>query len=365
MFILNLIASCNDPGIVNIISIIKKAFNLIQIFAPILAIVSLSISFVKIATNPDGKKNNLSLVKNCLIALVIVFLIPVMVNATMGLLGDSYSISSCWNMSSSSSSSQESSYNNTLEKEKKSIMIDPSTYDVPTQSSNSNNNSTSTESSTASSNSSSSLSTNSSNNTSSSISSTNNSSISSNHSSGNGITTSTTHSNSVNGVTYNLYSQSDSRWGSVTYPSGNSIAKVGCMITSIAVVSSAYDSSITPYTVFNSSHRNNYPWAAVKSFSKGSFDCYSGSTSKESILNFLSQGNVVVVKVYGPGQGGSNQFTKSQHYMALIDYNGSSVFVGNGYATSGNGAMTWHDADKVLTSVNTADYCAVTSALWN
>ena len=137
------------------------------------------------------------------------------------------------------------------------------------------------------------------------------------------------------------------------------------MITSIAVVSSAYDTSITPYTVFNSAHRNNYPWAAVKSFSNGAFECYSGSTNKDSILNFLREGNVVVVKVYGSSKGGSNQFTSSQHYMALIDYNGSSVFVGNGYSTSGNGAMTWHDADKVSTSVNTADYCAVTSALWN
>ena len=363
MFYLNLVASCNDPGIVNIISIIKKAFNLIQIFAPILAIVSLSISFVKISTNPDGKKNNLGLVKNCLVALIIIFFIPVMVNATMGLLGDSYSISSCWNMSSSSST-QESSYNNTLEKEKKSIVIDPSEYDVPTQSSSSDNSSSDFISS---SNTSSSSSVNSSSsNTSSGVSSSSNVvNQSSTGSISNGITTSSTHSNSKNGVTYNLYSQSDSRWGDVKYSSGNSIAKVGCMITSIAVVSSAYDTSITPYTVFNSAHRNNYPWAAVNSFGKGSFECYSGSTNKDSILNFLNEGNVVIVKVYGSGKGGSNQFTKSQHYMALIDYNGSSVFVGNGYSTSGNGAMTWHNADKVLTSVSTADYCVVSNSLWN
>ena len=100
-------------------------------------IVMISIDFAKnvIAGKDDDMKKNLSLAIKRIIYCVAMFLVPTIVDATMGLLGDSYSISSCWNMSSSGSSNQESTYNNTLEKEKKSIFIDPSEYDVPTQSS--------------------------------------------------------------------------------------------------------------------------------------------------------------------------------------------------------------------------------------
>ena len=43
--------------------------------------------------------------------------------------------------------------------------------------------------------------------------------------------------------------------------------------------------------------------------------------------------------------------------MALIDLNGSNIFVGNAYSNSGHGKAGWFNADNVLTSVQSADYC--------
>ena len=51
---------------------------------------------VKSVIDPN-RKNNFGMYKNWLITLIVVFAIPTLVNATMGILGEDYSISSCWN----------------------------------------------------------------------------------------------------------------------------------------------------------------------------------------------------------------------------------------------------------------------------
>ena len=246
-----------------------------------------------------------------------VFAIPTLVNATMGILGEDYDISACWNNAKNANTSGNSTYkpvNNN--KPSGPINTSPGSYDKGSTNNNSNSN----------------------NNTSAS-------------------NTYGTYRNSRNGVTYNLYNQADSRWKDHKYSSGKTIGQVGCMITSIAVVSSAADNSITPYTVFKSSHRHNYPWDAITKLTGGKIKCSSGSTNKQNIINFLRDGNVVVIKVYGRTKNGSSTFTSSQHYMALLDINDTSIYVGNGYSSSGSGKTGWFPIDKVLTSVNTADYC--------
>ena len=332
MLILDLVNNCNNYAIANLFNIIQRAFNILQILVPIIAILALALHVVKSVTKPDDKKN-FSRYKNWIIALVIIFALPTIVDTVMNMLGENYSISACWNYAAQvDTSGQTSTYNSSSEGNKSSIVTDPSDYDPATGTSLDDSSSSS----------------------------------SSSTSSSTGTTTSgsySTYTNSKTGIKFNVYSQTDSRWSGYKYSSGNTIGQVGCMITSIAVVSSAYDSSITPYTVFTSAHRNNYPWAAINSLANNSFECYSGSTTKSNIINFLNDGNVVVIKVYGKNKGGSSSFTSSQHYMALIDINDSSIYVGNGYSTSGSGAIGWHDTDKVLTSVSTADYCIPSNSL--
>ena len=99
-----ILLQCNDPTIIPIIKVLKNVFLIIEILAPVLAIVSLSILMFRLMITPqdpsDPRKDNTKLknnVKNAVISLVIVFLIPVFVNVVMGILGEKFSVSSCWN----------------------------------------------------------------------------------------------------------------------------------------------------------------------------------------------------------------------------------------------------------------------------
>ena len=85
-------------------------------------------------------------------------------------------------------------------------------------------------------------------------------------------TESNSHTNSINGIRYLLYNQSDKRWGNVKYTSDVTIANNGCMITSVAVVSSAYDDTITPKTVFDT-HRHDFPYTGINSLAGNGFSC--------------------------------------------------------------------------------------------
>ena len=177
----------------------------------------------------------------------------------------------------------------------------------------------------------------------------------------------TVHTNSVNGIRYTVYNQADPSWGSVTYPDGDTIKDIGCMITSVAVVSSAADSSVTPKTVFDS-YRHYHPYTSVPPLSKNKFTCSMVSNpSSDSIKQNLKSGNAVIVKVYGKNKGGSSKFTSSQHYMALIDINsgGDQIYVGNAYSSSGHGLSGWFSSSEVLTSVQTAEICVPDSSLNN
>ena len=96
MFILaDLVTSCSDVALANILAIIQKVITLIQIVVPIHAIVSGVTILVKLMSNPEEKKYRAA-VKNALIALVMVFLLPSIVDVVMGLLDGKFQLASCW-----------------------------------------------------------------------------------------------------------------------------------------------------------------------------------------------------------------------------------------------------------------------------
>ena len=90
------INSCSDPGLGFILKILKTIFTIIEVVSPIVLIVSLLILFTKLLANPEDKKllNN---IKNAIISCIIIFLIPVLVNLTMSIIGGKYTFSDCWN----------------------------------------------------------------------------------------------------------------------------------------------------------------------------------------------------------------------------------------------------------------------------
>ena len=102
MNILDIITTCNDPGLANILTIIKKILNLIQLLGPLLAIISLVVIFINMVNKPDEKKN-FSKIKNSIIALVLTFFIPLIVDTAMFLVDENSTLSACWNNSTEKS----------------------------------------------------------------------------------------------------------------------------------------------------------------------------------------------------------------------------------------------------------------------
>ncbi len=118
--------NCNDPGMASILVIVKNILNVIWIVGPIISMIALIIGITKLINTPDDKKVPKQIF-NSLIALVVLFLIPAMVNVVMNMLGESSSISACWNSSSTISFS--SSYIDPNTGKRKGIVINPSDYE--------------------------------------------------------------------------------------------------------------------------------------------------------------------------------------------------------------------------------------------
>ena len=140
MFILDMVGTCGNPALANLFNIAQRIITIIQILAPILAIIALGINLTKSVMNPDDKKN-FSMYKNWIIALVMVFAIPTLVNATMGILGEDYDISACWNNAKNANTSGDSTYkpvNNN--KPSGPINTSPGSYDKGSSGNNNNNN---------------------------------------------------------------------------------------------------------------------------------------------------------------------------------------------------------------------------------
>jgi len=121
--------SCNDSGLESILAIVKSILSLLQIIGPILALICLSIHFTMMVKNPDDKKR-FAKIRNSAIALVVLFMIPVVVNAFFGWLDNSSTFSSCWNQANSRISLQ-GTYQpiDKKEKNKSSMLVDPGEYE--------------------------------------------------------------------------------------------------------------------------------------------------------------------------------------------------------------------------------------------
>lgn len=129
MMILDVVGTCNNYALAHLFVIVKNAFTILQILVPIIAIVFLALNLVKSTVNPDDKKN-FSRYKNWVIALVMVFALPTIVNTVMGILGENYSVSACWNNAESLYKAGDSTYNNSNDGDKSTIITDPDDYKV-------------------------------------------------------------------------------------------------------------------------------------------------------------------------------------------------------------------------------------------
>lgn len=137
--ILEIVSECSSPALGIVLNSLRKILNIIQIIVPIVLIVALTIHIIGLMSNPDDKKLPKK-IQNTAIAAVIIFVIPILVNATMGLLDNTFTISACWNSTYKYTGSQ-SKYNYSENNNRKNIFTNPDDYEsgVPKKNSSTSN----------------------------------------------------------------------------------------------------------------------------------------------------------------------------------------------------------------------------------
>ena len=154
------------------------------------------------------------------------------------------------------------------------------------------------------------------------------------------------------GKTYIMYDQTSGPWASKGY-GRSTVSSSGCPTTAISAALSGLGFSCTPNTFLESRY---YPPSvgtgnAINNYLTDNRSNYRvqeiSNVNKSDLVQLIQQGFPIVVHVNG------GDFTSSEHYMTLLDYNSSTdqfyVDVGASTATRWNG---WHDSTKVMAYLN-------------
>ena len=124
---------CNDYGIVPVLDVMRRFFDILQIVVPILLLAMAMVQLAKMLADPEDKKLTKQIF-NKILAAVFVFLLDVV----LGLFGsnETFQIAACWEQAKDSAeitrivnSSYISKYDET---ERHSILIDPDDYETGT-----------------------------------------------------------------------------------------------------------------------------------------------------------------------------------------------------------------------------------------
>lgn len=117
---------CNSTVLKVVLGPVKGLINLILIIAPILCIISLIYTFVKLVQNPDDKKLA-ARIKNSFFALIVVFFIPLLFTVVLSLVDSNYNFSACWK--SDSTYNGNATYHEITPEERKLILQETSSYE--------------------------------------------------------------------------------------------------------------------------------------------------------------------------------------------------------------------------------------------
>lgn len=96
MYILDVLETCNDSALSTFLPVVKAIMLIIQIAVPTVLLISFTVDFVKLTINPE-QKDGFRKILNKLIAAIIVFVLPFIMNVIMGAVGESTEFSNCWN----------------------------------------------------------------------------------------------------------------------------------------------------------------------------------------------------------------------------------------------------------------------------
>lgn len=134
--IMNITSTCGDSILIPFLSILKNFLNIIHIIVPLLLILSVTLSITKLMQDPDDKKAPKKII-NSVIAIVLIFFLPVFLDVVVNLTGEEESISNCLNINQSQNNIS-SSYQEINEGNKKKIIS--GTYEAGVQDDNTNTN---------------------------------------------------------------------------------------------------------------------------------------------------------------------------------------------------------------------------------
>jgi len=134
--IMNITSTCGDSILIPFLSILKNFLNIIHIIVPLLLILSVTLSITKLMQDPDDKKAPKKII-NSVIAIVLIFFLPVFLDVVVNLTGEEESISNCLNINQSQNNIS-SSYQEINEGDKKKIIS--GTYEAGVQDDNTNTN---------------------------------------------------------------------------------------------------------------------------------------------------------------------------------------------------------------------------------
>ncbi len=139
---------CSDYGLAKILSVIKKCFQLMQIIIPIILVVMITIQLIKMMANPEEQKNKKNLM-NKLIAALICFFLPTIVNLTLeviaigteNVLSKNFQAAICWDAADEVNEMiqvSKSVYISNHTKNSKNLYNDPSNYEEGEESNSEN-----------------------------------------------------------------------------------------------------------------------------------------------------------------------------------------------------------------------------------
>ena len=94
--LMDVVTTCSDAGLTNILALFQKIILIIQIIAPIVLIITSILQFINLIMDPE-KKGGLKSVVNKVLAAIIVLIMPFIMNVAMNVMGQSTKFSDCWN----------------------------------------------------------------------------------------------------------------------------------------------------------------------------------------------------------------------------------------------------------------------------
>lgn len=93
---IQILADCDTVSSLVAMKAFKKILSIIQIVGPILLIAALTFHISKLVADPNDKKTQKKILISIL-ATVILFFVPLIVNVVMGWMDNATSFSACWN----------------------------------------------------------------------------------------------------------------------------------------------------------------------------------------------------------------------------------------------------------------------------